>query len=233
METFSALLAFCAGNSPVTGEFPTQRPVTRSFDVFFDLRLNTRLGKQCWGWWFETPSRPSWRHSNVHFRSNNWFPMIWHRNKWDFITHFLITVDCISFENILTISLSNSVDIAPFQNRAICVTISNKHCNRDHTDFTWNCITNCAPSHYLNQCWLISDVLWQSAGENFTRDKSTINNLVPGYPILRRGVPVTPIKSLSGRADETENCWKSYRFYVSQRNCGFDIVNIFPYSIFP
>ena len=40
METFSALLAICAGNSPVPGEFPTQRPVTRSFDVFFDLRLN-------------------------------------------------------------------------------------------------------------------------------------------------------------------------------------------------
>ena len=37
METFSALLAFCAGNSPVTGEFPAQRPVKRSFDVFFDL----------------------------------------------------------------------------------------------------------------------------------------------------------------------------------------------------
>ena len=46
---FSALLAFCAGNSPVTGEFPTQRPVTRSFDVFFDLRLNKRLSKQWWG----------------------------------------------------------------------------------------------------------------------------------------------------------------------------------------
>ena len=42
METFSALLAICAGNSPVPGEFPTQRPVTRSFDVFFDLRLNKR-----------------------------------------------------------------------------------------------------------------------------------------------------------------------------------------------
>ena len=40
METFSALLAICAGNSPVTGEFPAQSPVTRSFDVFFDLRLN-------------------------------------------------------------------------------------------------------------------------------------------------------------------------------------------------
>ena len=40
METFSAQLAICAGNSPVPGDFPTQRPVTRSFDVFFDLRLN-------------------------------------------------------------------------------------------------------------------------------------------------------------------------------------------------
>ena len=35
MKTFSALLALCAGNSPVPGEFPAQRPVTRSFDVFF------------------------------------------------------------------------------------------------------------------------------------------------------------------------------------------------------
>ena len=39
METFSALLALCEGNSPVSGEFPSQKPVTRSFDVFFDLRL--------------------------------------------------------------------------------------------------------------------------------------------------------------------------------------------------
>ena len=57
METFSGLLAICAGNSPVTGEFPKQRPVTRSFDVFFDMRLNKQLNKQSWGWWFETPSR--------------------------------------------------------------------------------------------------------------------------------------------------------------------------------
>ena len=46
METFSALLAICAGNSPVPGEYPKQRPVTRAFDVFFDLRLNKRLSKQ-------------------------------------------------------------------------------------------------------------------------------------------------------------------------------------------
>ena len=68
METFSALLALCAGNSagnsPVTGEFPAQRPVTRSFVVFFDLRLDKRLSKQSWGWWFETLSRPLWRHRN-------------------------------------------------------------------------------------------------------------------------------------------------------------------------
>ena len=46
METFSALLAVCAGNSPIPGEFSAQRPVTRSFDVYFDLRLNKRLSKQ-------------------------------------------------------------------------------------------------------------------------------------------------------------------------------------------
>ena len=45
METFSALLALCAGNSPVAGEFPALRTVTRSFDVIFDLRLNKRLSK--------------------------------------------------------------------------------------------------------------------------------------------------------------------------------------------
>ena len=47
------------------GEFPTQRPVTRGFDVFFDLRLNKRLSKQPWGWWFETPSWSLWRQCNV------------------------------------------------------------------------------------------------------------------------------------------------------------------------
>ena len=58
METFSALLAICA----VPGEFPAQRPVARSFDVFFDLRLNKQLSKQSWGGWFETLSCPLWRH---------------------------------------------------------------------------------------------------------------------------------------------------------------------------
>ena len=63
---------FCAGNSPatsgnspVTGEFSSHRPVTRSFDVFFDLRLNRQLSKQSRCRWFETPSRSLWCHCNV------------------------------------------------------------------------------------------------------------------------------------------------------------------------
>ena len=46
------------------GEFPSQRPVTRSFDVFFDLRLNKRLSKQSRRRWFEIPSRSLWHHCN-------------------------------------------------------------------------------------------------------------------------------------------------------------------------
>ena len=61
---FSALLARCAGNSPVTGEFPSQRPVTRNFDVFFHQRLNKRLSEHSQSWWFETPSCSLWRHCN-------------------------------------------------------------------------------------------------------------------------------------------------------------------------
>ena len=64
METFSVLLAICAANSLVIGEFPAQRPVTRSFNVFLDLHLNKRLSKQWQGWWFEMPLCPLWHHCN-------------------------------------------------------------------------------------------------------------------------------------------------------------------------
>ena len=64
----------------VTGEFPAQRPVTRSFDVFFDLHLNKWLSQQRWGWWFETSSCPLWRHGNASIspqsqcKHNRWCP---------------------------------------------------------------------------------------------------------------------------------------------------------------
>ena len=73
MEAFSALLAIYAGNSSITGEFPAQRPVTRSFDIFFDLSPNERLSKQSWGCWFETSWCPLWRHSNVQTTFSNAF----------------------------------------------------------------------------------------------------------------------------------------------------------------
>ena len=88
METFSALLALCAGNSPVTGEFPAQRPVARGSDVFFDLGLNKWCSKQSLGWWFETPSPSLWRRCNAFINSKvGWdahyifiLRMIWYLN---------------------------------------------------------------------------------------------------------------------------------------------------------
>ena len=52
------------GESTGNRWIPAQRPVKRSFDVFFDLHLNKRLSKQSWGWWCETLSHPLWRHCN-------------------------------------------------------------------------------------------------------------------------------------------------------------------------
>ena len=62
----SALLDRCAENSPVTGEVPSQRLVTRDFDIFFDVHLNKRLSKQSWWWWLETSLRSLWRHCNAN-----------------------------------------------------------------------------------------------------------------------------------------------------------------------
>ena len=74
------------------GEFPTQRPVTRSFDVFFDLRPNKRLSKQPWGWWFETQSWSLWRQCNVDSALINtmksdtkWLRFWWRHFQWYFL----------------------------------------------------------------------------------------------------------------------------------------------------
>ena len=88
------------GNSPVTGEFLAQRPVTQSFDVFFDLHLNKPLSKQSWGWWFETLSRPLWRHCNVikgPFHLKNFH----HQIRWKFrFTLISIPIEW-SLENVV------------------------------------------------------------------------------------------------------------------------------------
>ena len=64
METFTALLALCAGNSLATGEFPSQKPVTRNFGILFYLRPYKRLCKQSRRRCSETPSRSLWRYCN-------------------------------------------------------------------------------------------------------------------------------------------------------------------------
>ena len=70
---------------PVPGEFPSQRPVTRSFDVFFDLCLNKQVSKRSWGWWSETPPSSLWRQrSEVGVTSSdNW--RIWQVFVWNII----------------------------------------------------------------------------------------------------------------------------------------------------
>ena len=87
METFSVILALCAGNSPVTDDFLSQRPVTRSFDVLLDLNLNKRLSKQSRRWWFDTTSYPLWRHCNGQRAFSGWY--------WDNIMgyFFIVTVE--------------------------------------------------------------------------------------------------------------------------------------------
>ena len=98
METFSALLTFCAGNSPVTGEFPSQRSVTRSFDIFFYLCLNERLSKQSKRQWFETPSHPLLRHCNRKVEGS---PTCWFLVFCGFVFLKAITVDVLFFSRRL------------------------------------------------------------------------------------------------------------------------------------
>ena len=91
----------CAGNSPVIGEFPSQRPVTRSFDVSFDLRLDKRSRKQSWGWWFQTPSRSLWRHCNAlrHFIRCMTALLQWH-------VHIYVAISPLSSEfQLINISI--------------------------------------------------------------------------------------------------------------------------------
>ena len=95
MKTFSTSLALCEGNPPVTGGFPSQRPVTRSFDVFFDLRLNKRLSTQSICRWFETPLHSLWRHCNDQLVN---FFMFWY----DIFVNHQITTAVISLVSTST-----------------------------------------------------------------------------------------------------------------------------------
>ena len=134
METFSALLAICAGNSPVPGEFHAQRPVTQSFDVFFDLCPNKRLSKQWWGWWFETVSSPLWRHCNAHPSLS---PTFHFRH---ILTHFILSIPPFITSTLPIPFTPTIISVTPFLNYRWLIikwTFRNKrHCIlNQNTDF--------------------------------------------------------------------------------------------------
>ena len=90
------------------GEFPTQRPVTPSFDVFFDLRLNKRLSKQPWGWWFETPSWSLWRHCNeLIMLPCNLQSYHYHNHYWHYIKKICLCL-CFCAGSYTAIAVSTS-----------------------------------------------------------------------------------------------------------------------------
>ena len=137
METFSALPALCAGNSPVTGEFPSQMPVTQSFDVFFDLHLNTRLRKQSWRRGFETPLCPMWRHCNCDITGTAMnVPRLWpfiHNGSHDLGWYFM-------FNTLLrSIGMLNGVCILSFLVRSIYVKLllGDMHLNMQQDCRVW------------------------------------------------------------------------------------------------
>ena len=72
METFFRVTGHLCGEFTGPRWIPYTKASDAEFDVFFDLCLNKQLSKQSWGWWFETPSRPLWRHRNG--RMNRWIP---------------------------------------------------------------------------------------------------------------------------------------------------------------
>ena len=97
------------------GEFPAQRPVTRSFDVFFDPRLNKRLSKQPWGWWFETPLWSLWDTLDL---SHPWCRIIfWYRTAFYLDTGFDIL---IPKKNGDRRHIKNKTKIFPFPSKFHC-----------------------------------------------------------------------------------------------------------------
>ena len=120
MEIFSALLAICAGNSLVPGEFTAQRPVTGSYAVFCDLRPNKRLSKQSRGRWFEAPSLPSWRHRNdssnyMVATTDKGYLMCIYTYKYKFNVWYVFIIACCSLASLLDpFSLVSSISWTRF-----------------------------------------------------------------------------------------------------------------------
>ena len=130
METFSALLAICAGNSPVPGEFSTQRPVTRSFDVYFDLRPDKRLSKQLWGWWFETLSHSLWRHRNETLIYHKWIRLM--VRLWRYTKVCILSIEVSWYPEISLVVMKNIVFLAETFWHIFCQRYYEENAQRAH-----------------------------------------------------------------------------------------------------
>ena len=203
METFSALLAICAGNSPVPGEFPTQRPVTRSFDVYFDLRPDKRLSKQLWGWWFETLSHSLWRHRNVC------------ANVWS-VLFCCVCVICFLSINAMTLDMSFIVAILTnivWLLFPVCyswghgwnqaIPLRCRHNERDG-------VSNHQPHHCLLNCWFRR------------RSKKTANLRVTGLCVGNSPVTGEFSAQKAGNAENVSIWWRHHG-YPTKNNKAYTV----------
>ena len=172
VETVSALLAICVGNSPVTGEFPAQRPVTRSFDVFFDLRLDKPLSKQSWCWWFETPLRSLWCQCNDTHRSGLTLARAWRQQLSHYLNQYWL-VQFVLWHSPMAISQKGPMNLIRNMCSKIAIFKIIPHLSgadefthwsrvthllvskQDHYWFRLWLVTWLAPNHFLNHCWNI------------------------------------------------------------------------------
>ena len=152
MKTFSAWLDICAGNSPVTGEFPSQRPVTQSFDILFDLHLNKRLNKQWWGWWFEIPSGPIWRYCNASYWLDRKMEFLsFTRKKFNYHYNDVIMSAIASQITSLTIVCSTV-----FFNSVSCGTVFNNTLFYHDVQGSWNKLWRWLEAPFTEKIWIIA-----------------------------------------------------------------------------
>ena len=198
-ETYSALLAFCEGNPPVT----LQIPVARSFDVFFDVLINKRLGRQSIRRWCERP----WRSMSRHCIESMWcwFEMLRIPWMWRHVKVNLLKKKSSLFICLVIITIALSLPSSSFL-IVLCEWGFPYVNSLSLNDAIWwhrswltlaqvmsYCLT--APSHYLNQYWLINGVLWHSPRTilipqevlmNVTRNmysEITLFKLLPHFPM--------------------------------------------------
>ena len=169
----------CAGDSPVTRELPSQRPVTQSFDIFFHLRPNKRLSKLSWGCWFVTHSCLLWRHCNGNCKSSS------QKGKWSVVLR--APIQCISTKHSRSTCLSYLDSIPEIE------FIEKMRSRKLFSWYSFGC--QCTSSEPLIRLPCHADFNWRNGCYSFRYDSlvSELNR----YPI-KENVITNTIASSSG-----------------------------------